>query len=855
MTDRESLMRADAAVDGAEALVVTGDHRAALIAFEDGRKRYEDLHLPLEVAYCNHRMGAVLDDLGLHAEAECRIKLARATYEVHEEWAGVAYCDQSLGSAAFQQNCHDRARGYFEAALAILQRTRADPADIAACNGNLGVVLLGAGELDHARPLLEAALAGSREELRSRWELDLGNLEMATGDQEKARGYIERARAGFEARGQRLLVAYCEHNLANLEACLGDLKAAQARLIAVRRTYARASLPTKVAAAELSLGCLAMAAGDRPQAEDLLRAARRGFRGLDLESALCDHNMALLARQRGDGPSALRLALAALAVIDAHRYTLRGQSTRTAWSIRHAGVYKLCFELAGEADDASLVAELIESARMQCVPAVGSEEEEGRAALDIALAAAGRSLADPDAIDRTSGVEPLPDLVEAEAGGSSLAEANAALAAVGLLPLFPCPAVAVDGPSRLGALEVGVARPTEVNVSAVREMVAGKDAWWWGTWATGDHLWWALLPPEGPPAWGVIDLGANGTAGRALAQLRACLPDRLPGETADEAAERQRRGPLGSEGAPAAELALARSLGAELLPPPLAEALEERARRGEGPMPLLIAPAPVLGTVPFALLVVPCREPRRAPLRVLDVAVVRLAPSAALLDSMAGRDDPPSPRRRPLEVAVVDPLGDLHYARSAPPRARRILAGPGIINAQPRGISAAATRLALSEVLVEVGAGAPAVVVFEGHAVAGSPGAPSTAALLLSDGPVPATDLLGASSDGLLFPLPQRVLLATCSSSGAGEGGEWLGLAPAALFAGARTVIATSWSVPDDPAVQACDHALSRLLRGEDQVALAVRDFQRDCLRASKGSRVVPPVVWAAYVVVEAGRH
>ena len=112
--------------------------------------------------------------------------------------------------------------------------------------------------------------------------------------------------------------------------------------------------------------------------------------------------------------------------------------------------------------------------------------------------------------------------------------------------------------------------------------------------------------------------------------------------------------------------------------------------------------------------------------------------------------------------------------------------------------------------------------------------------------------------------MPHDVVVAACSSSGLEPvtGGEWLGLAPALLWAGADRVVATLWPLWDTPAT---DHftasIVGRVAAGQPPPE-ALRDLMIGALDAAAASAPVNPspadappapgLVWASFVCVAA---
>jgi CHAT domain-containing protein len=118
------------------------------------------------------------------------------------------------------------------------------------------------------------------------------------------------------------------------------------------------------------------------------------------------------------------------------------------------------------------------------------------------------------------------------------------------------------------------------------------------------------------------------------------------------------------------------------------------------------------------------------------------------------------------------------------------------------------------------------------------------------------------------------VLLAACRTTGAdlaGLGGEWQGLAPAMIWAGAESVVSTMWPLLDHPASARLDESIIESLERADDPVGALADVQRDQLRQWRASGRatsaelagglgrfaddhVPPLIWATFVIVGAGR-
>ncbi|HEY4451784.1 MAG TPA: CHAT domain-containing protein [Solirubrobacteraceae bacterium] len=511
------------------------------------------------------------------------------------------------------------------------------------------------------------------------------------------------------------------------------------------------------------------------------------------------------AAGRGKQATRLRLAIRALMELDVTRYQLAAQSTRTSWSRRLRRALDAALDAAYAEGERSLIAELLEFARVQGLPVATGEQAD-------------------------------------EFG------------------LLPPPVVQLRGRSRL-ARPGNPYRPAPVALEDAAEGAAGRGAWWLSYWESDGWLYWSLIPPgAGEIEAGRTALGRRSALGRTLAELRAALPQLLPGESPPEADFRLASSPLLVD--PSGELAMASSLGRDLLP----ESMKRAARRQPVSMrlPLAIAPSPSLGYVPWALLAYPGRQGRTE--RLLQSFDWTLAPSATLATHAVAA----SPAlRAPLALSVADTvdlpeLGALPDARAqaeALPRSVTVLGGP-------HWTSHLASVDAFAEKLRELGPDITAA--FFCHAVRGTEAEPSRGGLVMgavvsggeagprgepqSNGGL---EVLGPHSifamgrDGT--PMPAQVLLQACDTSALSDigAGEWLTVAPAFLAGGSREVIATLYPTPDRAAED--DPLVSAALAGTS-LSEALREMQERSLSAWEGrapaNATDAPIYWGAYAPV-----
>jgi CHAT domain-containing protein/tetratricopeptide (TPR) repeat protein len=189
-----------------------GDLLAARTCFEQAlagsRKELGEDHRGTAVARNN--LAGVLNELGEAplARALFEANLAFARRELGTEHPFTVSCLNNLGWTLTSLRDFEGARRYFEEALAL--RTAALPAghpDIAAVQTNLGYVLAQTRELDGARKLLEASLRARRKALGDEHPevahtlLNLASLLDDSGDRQGSRRCFDEALAIHEKRG------------------------------------------------------------------------------------------------------------------------------------------------------------------------------------------------------------------------------------------------------------------------------------------------------------------------------------------------------------------------------------------------------------------------------------------------------------------------------------------------------------------------------------------------------------------------------------------------------------------------------------------------------------------------------
>ena len=255
---------------------------------------------------------------------------------------------------------------------------------------------------------------------------------------------------------------------------------------------------------------------------------------------------------------------------------------------------------------------------------------------------------------------------------------------------------------------------------------------------------------------------------------------------------------------------------------------------------LVVVPDKDLHSLPFAALVNPATG--RYLIEERELAV---APSAATY--LHGRERWAELAQMPPQSAVVvgDPAVDPVLFPGLVPLPGARAEAREVAMLYPRHrllVGGAATRAALL-----ADASGREVIHFAGHAVVNATAPqrsslPLAAAEPVSDGALDAADI-GA----LHLARTRTVVLSTCDgAAGARPPGEGpISLAQAFLHAGAPTVVASLWAVPDGPTAPLIARVHQQLRAGE-KAAAALRAAQLDALRSREPS-LRSPAVWAAF--------
>lgn len=704
------------------------------------------------------------------------------------------------GSAAQLRQCaallHGRGLSgvaQFQAAAAVYRRLLDEGCDWRLWDAYVRVLLaenaLAAGEAAGAREHAEAALAAtpSRPDYFLRLRACCVLAESAIGDRTDELGFAARVEVvESEMLAARWVTVALRRDPARL------VRALFGRHGSVHQYFVRADTLSRRG------GELEDETGWDPQAVAIAMAVARCSDDL-IELLLGEAHRA--GEQESYG-TRLQLAGRALMELDATRYLLAAQSARTSWSRRFQRALGVALDAAHREGEHARLAELLEFARVQALPAAT-----GEAAGDFALS--------------------TPPVIQLR-GRTHLARPGE--------PNRPAPV----------ALESAAAR------------AAGPGAWWLSYWEAEDWLYWGLTSPAASKIHsGRVSISPRSDLAAALASLRRALPQLLAGEDSAGADFRIAASPLLCD--PGLELELALRLGAQLLPAELVAAA--RAPRRDGArLALAIAPSASLGVLPWGLLAT--RRTGGGHERLLELCDWVLAPSAALVARAQGAA---KTRPAPLALSVADtteraPLGALPGARAQ----AQALPGSVCVLGAGHWTDDVASLAAFERQLERLGA--DITVAFFCHAVRGSSAEPSGGGLVMAASPAPVgaegaqPAKLVVLTPARIFamaargtPIPAQVLLAACDTSALSDAasGEWLTLAPAWLASGSREVIATLYptldvSPAEDPLIAAAlaGTSLSEALASMQRANLA----RWECGQAKEPAHT--PLAWAAYAPI-----
>jgi tetratricopeptide (TPR) repeat protein len=537
---------------------------------------------------------------------------------------------------------------------------------------------------------------------------------------------------------------------------------------------------------------------DLAQSADYLEALER-----PLDLARLYQVCAQYESSAGRMEKALEYFLRALDLIDQNRYDIRDPTIRLAWLKENLAAHRGALAIAHATGDHATVCELLETARLQALPAI------------------------PDAVSLATSLE---------------------------IPLRRPPRITIGGRARLFDL-TGLPPGTEtVDLRTITAKTGGERALHLSYWTNEDGCYWSLLGPDTVHS-GRFNLH-DPTIEATLAALTTALPNALSDESVEDRTTRVRSGPYYRDRD--AEQCLARRLRA-LLPDPLIVRL--RTASEDRRIPLIISPAPELARIPWPLFEVNqvAGPDGERSVRLIEVADIRLGLTSMLTSQLLGRPRPDYVNR---VDAIVDPSAEAEPGPDDLPGAHRLTRGlpetVAVHGGRWRQDGTPVTLGRLGEILAAAEPGA--ALVFVGHGIAARPGHSTAEAALALAPAIPtgspdrlaAAALLQAPGSNTIPRFPSRVVLAACNTASAdqAEAGDWLSLVPAVHWAGAFEIVSSMVPVPDGDL--RLERSLTRWLgdatHPDTPLSYMLLSLQRDALNRWRAGEAIPPIGWAFYL-------
>lgn len=253
---------------------------AALKPLRAARAFFRRAHYPLECALCDYYLAQALMDLNRFGQAEAHLRQAQTVFRAHAARFFDGYCDIDFGYLAWLVDDPARMLEFSRNGYAVFTPLYAVQ-ELATCQINIGVALMELNRYDEAIPFFEDAFrqsdAGGRRLKAANCLLNLARIFATQGQYAQALQRLQRARDIFRRAANTELTIRCELRLANVYLQLNDLKQTHASIAAAYRLAQREKMSTHLAQCELYRAQLFMRRGETHKATAALRRARLYF--------------------------------------------------------------------------------------------------------------------------------------------------------------------------------------------------------------------------------------------------------------------------------------------------------------------------------------------------------------------------------------------------------------------------------------------------------------------------------------------------------------------------------------------------------------------------------------------------
>ncbi|MDH7487115.1 MAG: CHAT domain-containing protein [Anaerolineae bacterium] len=793
------------------------------------------------VARTAHTLGVLQYTLNRYAEAKASYEKAVEIFDKHGLRTLAAIGRHSLGLVlARQGNCHAALTAYERAREMFIEQGR--PVYLAHCLESMAAVHLRLGQCEEALALARQAYdilnAEGLATDAARYALTLARACHELGDSPQALKLLSEARQHFMARGMEISVAFCDRLAADAHLAEGHLPLALSLYRETHQTFGRHGLRVEAALCRLAQGQALWQQGEDQQAAEAFQEALAEL-GADFpdQSWRAEVGLAQVARRQGDRRHEARHLRQAIGHLEQVRQTIATEEHASSFFARCQNVYLDALHrllALGELEAALEVAEASKGSVLRWLLSHRASTLADAAVDDVYL----RQLLHRQHTLRG----------EIEALRHRLYEAEPSLAAPGSLPAGPSPAQWTRDHDRLAQL----GKEHAALFSQIRRAHAGYALLEAGEPFSLAHLR-AEMARQFPTGWGCLIYASlqqgqlavfyvdnetieawvrepDPVARLALQQCATLRQDErelIYGRT------------LRGYGAPKSPSGTYLRCLYEVLIP---EAVRERLNPDRL---LLIVPHGILHYLPFHALL----DGEAADAYLIQETVLGYAPSlhvwcTLLKDRRPSapeqEDEAPSEEKRRFRPLIVGLSTFGHRARpllQAEEEATRLwelfeqqgdlLLGP------------AASRQKLLSLNADGSLRAYDLVHFATHAVFDTT-APLQSRILLRDGDLMTSDIFTLR---LSAPL---VTLSACQSAVSQNrpGDELLGLPQAFFFAGARSLLASLWTVNDRSTAELMRNFYQVWKRGTDP-AWALAAAQRAMIEEG-----VAPFRWAPFLLL-----
>lgn len=796
-----------------------GHFQVALPLFEGARDYFLEHGVDSEASACDINIAALLLLQNRYEPALVRLRsAARAAVGLGQRkkaaicFLNMGYAYEKQGRYAPALESYQRAREEFVAEEMVDQIARSDL--------NIGFTLFNLGEYGESLLALDRAadLARSHALKATLAEclLDRGSVLLALGRAGEAHAAWLRARELFVQAGQEVHVAVADYRLAGAEAL--DNQRALARLKASREVFCAHGQTVDAALCDLTQGELHLAWGEWQDARPYLERAREVlYPGFPDDAWRADYALGKVALAQGMQSTAKQHYLSAVSAITSMRVGLGVERLSNNLLSTRQRVFVDALNLTLAEPDNYEALGVIQAAKAQTVLAwLGGRDGRARplACDDVESAALIRR--ERDLRSRLGGLRRRVSLASAYTGGEPL-RGSPDLESASSESLGELNEAARDYDSVASSLRLTWRGLSGVPTLAPFSAESFRDKAWarWGKrWTaleyhlSGDDLTLARLDSD------ELKIERVRLTPRDRAALARCAG------TDPSLRELAYRG-LANAGSPVTSDCL-RQLGDKLIP--------TQVRTLEGEHTLIIAPHGHLHYMPFQALM-------DGDDYLIDRFNLVYTPSLQILGQMMS-DAPGGGDHSRILLCGLDEFG----GRAFPLRhAREEIESCKARDSDNATIlwKADATRQRVMELNDSGELGEFGVIHFATHSIL-QPDAPHASRILLADDDLTVLDVMDLGLEARL------VILSGCSTAlGAeGSGDEFLGLARAFFYAGARALVATLWAVDDESTARLMAEFHRKLGEG-NSIACALRSAQIALRRAGQ-----PPYYWAPFVAI-----